>query len=89
MIQYGNERICDYVNKTKPFLRLINLHIQVNSIAWANNMVEAMMSDSDDEEANRSQERENKRHKSDDDENEQRGSPSKKVELLLTGGFIC
>ena len=52
---------------------------QVNSIAWANNMVEAMMSDSDDDEKNENEFREKAENSEDDSGNQVSLSPSKKV----------
>ena len=52
---------------------------QVNSIAWANNMVEAMMSDSDDDEKNENDFEVKEGESEDDTENQVATSPSKKV----------
>ena len=62
---------------TKPmFLIYIS---QVNSIAWANNMVEAMMSDSDDDEKNENDYEVKEGESEDDSGNQVAASPSKKV----------
>ena len=52
---------------------------QVNSIAWANNMVEAMMSDSDDDEKNENDFEVKEGDSEDDAGNQVAASPSKKV----------
>ena len=52
---------------------------QVNSIAWANNMVEAMMSDSDDDEKNENDYEVKEGESEDDSGNQVAASPSKKV----------
>ena len=52
---------------------------QVNSIAWANNMVEAMMSDSDDDEKNENDFEVKEVESEDDTGNQVVTSPSKKV----------
>ena len=52
---------------------------QVNSIAWANNMVEAMMSDSDDDEKNENDFEVKEGESEDDTGNQVATSPSKKV----------
>ena len=52
---------------------------QVNSIAWANNMVEAMMSDSDDDENNENDFEVKEGESEDDAGNQVAASPSKKV----------
>ena len=52
---------------------------QVNSIAWANNMVEAMMSDSDDDEKNDNDFEVKDGESEDDTGNQVAASPSKKV----------
>ena len=52
---------------------------QVNSIAWANNMVEAMMSDSDDDEKNENDFEVKDGESEDDTGNQVAASPSKKV----------
>ena len=52
---------------------------QVNSIAWANNMVEAMMSDSDDDEKNENDFEVKEGDSEDDTGNQVATSPSKKV----------
>ena len=54
----------------------ILLNLQVNSIAWANNMVEAMMSDSDEEDFMKAEDDD---HGEDNINSIQNMSPSKKV----------
>ena len=59
----------------------ILLNLQVNSIAWANNMVEAMMSDSDEEDCMKVEEDD---HGEDNINSIQNMSPSKKVLNRIT-----
>ena len=59
----------------------ILLNLQVNSIAWANNMVEAMMSDSDEEDFMKAEDDD---HGEDNINSIQNMSPSKKVLNRIT-----
>ena len=64
-------------------MKNVRCPIQVNSIAWANNMVEAMMSDSEDEENGDNNFRAGDGEEEDDGENQITISPSKKVKFNL------